>query len=745
VLADAGGRRALLDEFFALYVQSAQSPEASALVKKALGALLLTAPQDELQLLLERLFEPRLGNPPAAAGGWEAAAGRFARSFLKKNVTTDKWGISGNVSGGLLEDLGRREWENLKGSEPPKWAAETLDKWGSKWGPDDVEEIKALLRKGEPLGPSYEGLFTDLGEARFSRRIGPEILFHVHYGLLGSPPDAPPRATPDDLLFRVVPKERLQRQADLFTPLALSVETGRQLNAPGARTLQLAGLFMDLPESYRKEFLTVYDNLKGQSKVAAWETIKREQPEYAKRIRRFMKRLGGGSLFTVYQVELDDGSQEALRVLNPNALHLARISLKILQDAEEALSAEDPRFAQAKPLLDLVEEWVETELGDKTFEEEDAKFRAAWEPKKGEGWRPNAKFNARITFSDTIPTGGNPHVRRQRLVKGQTFTALDSFPPAEAKELVALMVQHHLAQIQGSLFEAETLVHSNVTPGNFMRTEDGNLAVLDRDMYLRFSLADRLFLLSLQQAGAVQGRIERFLDWLMGLKENEAAAGHLDRGKISAEILKHMEQRKADPEEAALDALMVVHSKGLHIPLRFSLLFLNLQALRQMARRVGFSSLDEARRYKTAAGAEEAMDERMEQFARDLRSASPGGLVPVVIGAGLEAAHPELKVFSRLQGIPVLFVGGMTPDRVVVELITRWNARAAVFAGTEEEAGRFIPILSAAGISAHPVTPQSAGHLILAILAQAAGMEERDLAGRAGQFLDDAEAFAGQV
>ena len=752
VLTQVQGRRALLEEFFSLYVQSAQGPEAAALVKKALGALLLTAPQDELQLLLERLLEPRLGNPPASPGGWEAAAGRIASSILKKNMTKEMQRDSVASSEALLKDLGRLEWENMKGSKLPKWAGKVLDDWGAFVYSKDVERVKRDLRKGEPLDPRYEDLFVYLGEATFSLRMEPEIRFHAHYGLLGSPPDAPHRTTPDDLLFRVVPPESLRRQEDLFTPLGLSVETGRQLNAPGARTLQLAGFLMDdLPKNYRKEFLTVYDNLKGQSKAAAWETIKREQPEYAKRIRRFVKRLGGGSLFTVYQVELDDGSEEALRVLNPNALHLARTSLKILRDAQEALSAEDPRFKQAKPLLDLVEEWIEAELGDKNFEEEDAKFRAAWEPKKGEGWRPNEAFHARITFSDTIPTGGNRYVRRQKLIKGRTFTALDSFPREEAKELVALMVQHHLAQIQGSPFKTETLVHSNVTPGNFMRTEDGNLAVLDRDMYLKFNGADRLFLWSLQQAGTVPERIERFLDWLTGLKENASAAKPLNRGEMTAEILQHMEQRKADPEEAALDVLAVVHSQGLHIPLKFSLLFLNLQSLRRMARQVGFSSLDEARRYKpAAAGAEEAAAERMEQFVRDLGSASPNGFVPIVIGTGMEERYPQLKGLEKIPELPVVFLRGRPMPDVVMELIERErDVRQVVFAGAEEEGARFASVSKMAGISTRRVRPDRPDFtgFLLAVVAEAAGAEESVVAAQRGfsDLADRAAATAGEA
>lgn len=145
----------------------------------------------------------------------------------------------------------------------------------------------------------------------------------------------------------------------------------------------------------------------------------------------------------------------------------------------------------------------------------------------------------------------------------------------------------------------------------------------------------------------------------------------------------------------------------------------------------------------TTAGMEEAR-ERAGSFLRALAADAPQPLTPVVIGAGLEQAHPELGVFRQVKGLPVLFAGEMTPAEVAVELITRFDAHGAVFAGTEEEAGRFLPILSAAGISAVLV---NSGHLILSILAKAAGMEEAALAARdgIGRFLDDLAALSPQA
>ena len=64
---------------------------------------------------------------------------------------------------------------------------------------------------------------------------------------------------------------------------------------------------------------------------------------------------------------------------------------------------------------------------------------------------------------------------------------------------------------------------------------------------------------------------------------------------------------------------------------------------------------------ESRAGAEEIAQARAEAFLRELLPGAEQGILPVVIGAGLEQAHPELGAFRRVRGLPVLFAGGMTP------------------------------------------------------------------------------------
>lgn len=131
-------------------------------------------------------------------------------------------------------------------------------------------------------------------------------------------------------------------------------------------------------------------------------------------------------------------------------------------------------------------------------------------------------------------------------------------------------------------------------------------------------------------------------------------------------------------------------------------------------------------------------------FVRALVPEESQGLKPVVVGDGLEKQHPELKILAGLEELPVVRTAGREPVEVALELISRWDARRAFFVGLEEEAQRYVPPMKAVGIETQSFTPEDATHAILAILAQAAGLEEAALADQknVGRFLDDLTALA---
>ena len=547
MLAGQKGRQDLLEEFFRIYLRRDVNSPAAGLLKEVLSALFRAAPVDELYMVLECLLRYRIANPPEKMGTFEAEAGKLAAEAVSKLA--------------IPEDL-----------------------WNEKPIGDDPENPR----------------FVKYAEALMESAVQSQMI----YSLRSAPLGAIAEQSEAEKAFSIVPENFTQRQSRDFDPIELILEIAKQLGAPGVRFLQLLGQTIEVPPEYSEKFLTVYDSMKGQSKLAAWETIKREQPDYAAKIKRLIKRLGGGSLFTVYEAELLDGTHEVVRVLNPNVLYHTKVHLKVLRDALTELAAKDPKYRKALPLLDLIEDWIQNELEDPTFEADDEKFRGTWD-----GWQPSG-FKAKIKVPKIIATG-SVKVRREEFIEGENLTELKTFPPEKQKELVALAVQHYAGQIRGSLWKDTTLVHSDISAGNLRATRDGNLAILDRGMYLKFSRNERLFIRDLTQEQPMKDRVTLFVDWLWKLPVNQEAAAKLDKNKIIDEIVQNAITRQIDPEEIALNALVVVQEQGIKIPLKFALLFKNLNAFRQLVQSVGkatndpsFNSLAAALKYKPNGRAE---------------------------------------------------------------------------------------------------------------------------------------------
>ena len=183
-------------------------------------------------------------------------------------------------------------------------------------------------------------------------------------------------------------------------------------------------------------------------------------------------------------------------------------------------------------------------------------------------------------------------MRREPLIAGENFTKLDQFRPAQQKQLAALAAQHYVAQIMSGQ------AHSDVSPGNLRRSDDGHLAILDRGMYLNFDAAEQMVLWQLSRGATPAARAETLARWLWSLPENTPRA----RGRKVEPALRRITARLAathatDPEEAMLTILVAVQEEGLRVPLKCSLLFKNLNVLHRFAKQAGFVSLAEALAY----------------------------------------------------------------------------------------------------------------------------------------------------
>lgn len=380
----------------------------------------------------------------------------------------------------------------------------------------------------------------------------------------------------------------------------------KSFGSPGIRFLQLLGQFVRIPDEYMPSFLNVYDSMKGQSKLSAYETIKREDPEYLDQIQRFGKRVGGGSLVTVYEVEMKDGSKEVARVLNPNAEYHTKNSIELLIKVVKSLSEEDPQYKQAEPLLDDMEKWIHSDIYDEAYFEDDQEFS-----KLHDKYQPKG-FNYKIKVPKSYKTGSRL-VKREEFIEGKTLTDMKDLSKEEKKEVVSLIVNNYFSQIRGRLLDKFSLVHSDVHPGNFMITPDKEVAILDRNFYLKLSLNDRLLFNNLNKKGKVEEKVELFVRYLLKQEENADLRNKLGNNKaidlyikkLSSQILSSISSENM--EDAILDIMVQLKNIGIKIPLRITLLIKNLNSLNRMAKEVGFESLMDASEYhppKTKLGRE---------------------------------------------------------------------------------------------------------------------------------------------
>ena len=389
-----------------------------------------------------------------------------------------------------------------------------------------------------------------------------------------------------------------------LSPLSFCLEIGKQLLSPGIRGLQLMRQFASLGSDYRTAFNDVLDNIVGQSRLSAYATIKRETVSLVDRIRRFGKRVGGGSLLTVYEVDIenDDGTlrHDVLKVLNPNARYHKDYSIELMRDAVQDLIHDD-RFKPFAPLVDDLEEWIEGDILDQDFILDDVAFR-----ERHNGFRPAEWAGRGYGYHVYIPMSyatGSLYVKDEEFVEGKSLIGLPDLRPSEQKEIVSLLARSYLQQIIGDSPFAPSTVWSDIQPGNGRLKPDRGVAYLDRNFYLKIQPADKLMLFNLQQSRSDPERTSRLLlDYLISQPKNSAVQATLTAERRihvveEAASLLRAAQTSMSSEEAILEALMVFRKEGLRVPLQITLLFKNLLSLNSLSQEAGFASLDEALHY----------------------------------------------------------------------------------------------------------------------------------------------------
>lgn len=402
-------------------------------------------------------------------------------------------------------------------------------------------------------------------------------------------------------------KERYADQK--ISPWELAINAGEKSGAVGVRMLQLAGQYFEIPEDVKERLMDTYDSMKGQSRLQAYRTLVREA-EYSKPAATLLEdiveirpRVGGGSLMTVYEVVLKDGSVEAIAVRNPNVeYHVSKVVDLAKRTVKNAIenNPDDRNFKLIDVLLGDVQQWVHDELADPTFEEKDLRFRNQNDSQFKKFNPGNNKY--RILVPESTPTDTR-WFRREEFIDGKNLTSLEITEEATSinagkinredyRLVTSLLVRNYIYQMLDS-----GLVHSDIHPGNFRITPDNSsIAVFDRYNLLELDKSDKKLVegfIAALRTGGTQKAVNRIVDYVVDLPENEFFSSQKDR------ILRELPNASTDGEveRGIIDGIVKLKQMGIHIPLKVSLIGKNLLVLNRMAVAAGFKDLAEAYRH----------------------------------------------------------------------------------------------------------------------------------------------------
>lgn len=406
-------------------------------------------------------------------------------------------------------------------------------------------------------------------------------------------------------LLSLFPQANGQEGIHKFNPWELALTIGEKSGAVGTRMLQLMGQYFDIPDEYRERLMDSYDRVKGQSRLQAYRVLKREAehfPEIAQfmdNIAVFGERIGGGSLFTVYEVTLKNGKKEAVAVRNPNVEYSVEKIVNLLKRTLKHAQTKDPgnsNYQLLEILLDDVQEWIHEEINDPTFEEKDLRFRQ----QNDSSLQEEDQGEFRIVIPESQPTGSR-WIRRDEFIEGKNLTSLTmtdnktdiasgKINSIEYKQAISKLVKNYIHQIM-----VTGLVHSDVHPGNFRVTNDGKaIAVFDRYNLLELSEDDRTMISGLITSFMIGGQEsirDYFVDYVLGLDIN---AAHRDEKEAITGQLKKLGNEEEDLEKTIMDSIVALKRSGLKIPLKIALIGKNLQGLNRMTKDAGFPNIMEA-------------------------------------------------------------------------------------------------------------------------------------------------------
>jgi hypothetical protein len=396
-------------------------------------------------------------------------------------------------------------------------------------------------------------------------------------------------------LFSAIPLDERSILSEKLGALKILIEIAKSRGTLGVRFLQLIGYYIELPEEHQREINQSYDSVRGQMKYTAFRTLKREaeKASASPKLKKFWEDLielrstgHGGSLTTVYQALMRDGSLKAVKIMVPNALKFIRETKKEALTVVQELSRMGAyrnkiELKLAAALIEEVANWAEQDVAAKDYEAEERAFQASHDH---QGFGQDIEL--RVPSMDET---GTVYIKIEEWVEGRTVVGLsnDGVSAEVLRPVIDTIHADYEQQLSKPVSEGRYLVHPDVHGGQFQVRENGQgnieVFILDRGFWLDFDQTEATFFNFIRGKETSEEVAKNFFEYLLNLPENQKITKTRKR-IIATELflIVAASSLSADKSQMAMQFFLQLRQNGVIIPLKWTLLQKNEKYLNSL-------------------------------------------------------------------------------------------------------------------------------------------------------------------
>jgi predicted unusual protein kinase regulating ubiquinone biosynthesis (AarF/ABC1/UbiB family) len=285
--------------------------------------------------------------------------------------------------------------------------------------------------------------------------------------------------------------------------------------------------------------------------------------------------IGWGSITTVYVARNTAEENVVLKVVNPSFKFQYEKMFATLLQTFQSLAKNDPKYETAIPVIQDIRLWIENDVSSEDFIKKDARFYKKWN-----GWKSNKKDRYNIRIPKSLPPESEKF-KQEEFIEWINLTKLEKLQESghDTQAVIRIIIAHYIEQIK------DGMIHSDAHGGNFRITENNEIAILDRSYYLEIGFTEKLFLRSLfGNIHNSQKIFETLIEYLAKLPWNEK----IDLNWLISSM-ETLTMSDNTPMQKISDVLVLFRKNQVYIPLWMTLLLKNINALYDLANRVGIS------------------------------------------------------------------------------------------------------------------------------------------------------------